>query len=221
MKKLVIKILPFLVAFGVGIILYIVTDRFISNVGLNNLLMNVAAGLVSIPLVFIFYDVINKITSRNLHNSLFESVTVEINTQLTDLIRELSHLVGKEEPDTISALDDFLELEHNEIYQMLKLNKGDIQILDEIKKQLVFEIHKTDTFDILSEKQIESILNIVKEITFLMKNLVQDEKKLNSIKHKKIIAMNVEYILDNLMTWIESGKKDALHNHARFSLIDK
>ena len=79
MKKFFIKILPFLVAFASGIFLYILTDKFIGDTGLNNLLINIASGLVSIPLVFIFYDGINQITSRNLHNSVFESVTVEIN----------------------------------------------------------------------------------------------------------------------------------------------
>ena len=54
MKKLFTKILPFLVAFLSGIILYLLTDKFISDVGLNNLLINVASGLVSIPLVLFF-----------------------------------------------------------------------------------------------------------------------------------------------------------------------
>lgn len=221
MKKLFIKILPFLVAFGTGIILYVVTDKFISDEGLNNLLINVSAGLVSIPLVFIFYDVINKLTSRNLHNSLFESVTVEINSQLIDLIRLLANLIGDSEPKNMTDLDDFLELENNEIYQKLQVDNMDISSLELIKQQLVFIIHKPATFDILTEKQISSILNVIKEITFLAKNLKQDEKVKKTAKHKKIIAMNMEYILDNLTSWIESGKKDALHNHARFSLLEK
>ncbi len=221
MKKLLIKILPFLVAFGTGVILYIVTDKFISDVGLNNLLINVSAGLVSIPLVFIFYDVINKLTSRNLHNTLFESVTVEINNQLIDLIHFLASLIGENDPQSMSDLDDFLELEHNEIYQKLKLNGVEFTSLETIKQQLVLVIHKPATFDILTDKQILAVLNVVKEITFLIKNLKQIEKIKNSVRYKKIIAMNIEYILDNLTSWIESGKKDALHNHARFSLFEK
>lgn len=221
MKKLFIKILPFWVAFASGILLYIVTDKFVSDVGLNNLLINVAAGLVSIPLVFIFYDVINKITSQKLHNSLFESVTIEINSQLIELIKELALLMDEKEPENMSSLEDFLSLEQSDILKSLKLGKVDIKKLEAIKQELVLEIHKPTSFDILSEKQISSILNIVKEITFLIKNIDQSNTAKGNTKHKKIIALNVEYILINLTTWIESGTKDAFHNHGRFSLTGK
>ncbi|MBQ8250919.1 MAG: hypothetical protein IJY92_03280 [Alphaproteobacteria bacterium] len=221
MKKLFIKILPFWVAFASGILLYIVTDKFVSDVGLNNLLINVAAGLVSIPLVFIFYDVINKITSQKLHNSLFESVTIEINSQLIDLIKELAALMDEKEPENMESLEDFLSLEQSDILKSLKLGKVDIKKLEAIKQELVLEIHKPTSFDILSEKQISSILNIVKEITFLIKNIDQSNTVKETTKHKKIIALNVEYIFINLTTWIESGTKDAFHNHGRFSLTRK
>jgi len=221
MKKLFIKILPFWVAFASGILLYIVTDKFVSDVGLNNLLINVAAGLVSIPLVFIFYDVINKITSQKLHNSLFESVTIEINSQLIDLIKELATLMDEKEPENMESLEDFLSLEQSDILKSLKLDKVDIKKLEAIKQKLVLEIHKPTSFDILSEKQISSILNIVKEITFLIKNIDHPNTVKETTKHKKIIALNVEYIFINLTTWIESGTKDAFHNHGRFSLTRK
>lgn len=218
MKKLFIKLLPFLVAFISGLILYTVTDKFIQDSGLNNLLINVAAGLVSIPLVFIFYDVINQITSRNLHNTLFESVSIDINNQLTLLINFICELLKINPPTNISELDDFLELESNEIYQKLTDTVADEKSLLQIKNELSDTIHKPVSFEILTEKQISAILNIVKEITFLSKNLnTLSEKK---SKQKKIIALNIEYIIDNIMIWIENGKKEALRNHGRFSLAN-
>lgn len=216
MKKLFTKILPFLVAFLSGIILYLLTDKFISDVGLNNLLINVASGLVSIPLVFIFYDVINKITSRKLHNTLFESVSVDINNQLTLLIDFICDLLQMKKPETLSELDDFLELENSEIYQKLQIKPIDEQVLRDIKTELTNIIHKPSTFEILTEKQISSLLNIVKEITFLIKNLNSFVDKKG--KHKKIISLNIEYIIENILVWIENGKKEALRNHGRFSM---
>lgn len=218
MKKLFIKILPFLVAFISGILLYTITDNFITDTGLNNLLINVAAGLVSIPLVFIFYDVINKITSRNLHNSLFESITIEINNQLIELISYLSNILNLKQPETLNELDDFLDLEQSEIYQNLPILPVKTEPLKDIKDQLMQVVHKPSSFEILTETQISALLNITKEISFLIKNLSKKSEKKNLSKHKKIIAMNIEYIITNLTTWIESGKKDAFHNHARFSL---
>lgn len=218
MKMLFIKILPYLVAFVSGIVLYFLTEKLITDSGLNNLMVNIASGLVSIPMVFIFYDVINKITSRNLHNSIFESVTFEINSQLVELITFISGLLGLSAPSVTEELDDFLELENNEIYQKLNPKNPNIKILEDIKSNLMNVIHKQTAFEILNEKQISSILNIIKEITFLIKNLNNPTKSKLSIKHKKIISLNIEYIINNLTTWIENGKKDAFSTHAHFSL---
>lgn len=220
MKMLFIKILPYLVAFISGIILYFLTEKLITDSGLNNLMVNIASGLVSIPMVFIFYDVINKITSRTLHNSIFESVTFEINSQLVELINFISVLLQINTPSVTEELDDFLELENNEIYQKLDIKKTDIKILETIKSNLMSVIHKQSSFEILNEKQISSILNIIKETTFLIKNLNLPEKSKLTAKQKKIIALNIEYIINNLTIWIENGKKDAFSTHARFSLTD-
>ena len=213
---LFIKILPYLVAFISGIILYFLTEKLITDSGLNNLMVNIASGLVSIPMVFIFYDVINKITSRTLHNSIFESVTFEINSQLVELINFISALLQINTPSVTEELDDFLELENNEIYQKLDIKKTDIKILENIKSNLMSVIHKQSSFEILNEKQISSILNIIKETTFLIKNLNLPEKSKLTAKQKKIIALNIEYIINNLTIWIENGKKDAFSTHARF-----
>lgn len=220
MKKFFIKILPFTVAFLSGVFLYIITDKFVTNAGLNNMLINVASGLVSIPMVFIFYDIINQISSRNLHNSLFESVTSEINSKLTTLIDEIAIILKIQPPETTEMLDDFLELDNNEIAQKIEINQNNIQNLMEIKGELTNQIHHNTTFEVLSEKQISSILNIIKEINFLIKNIKQYHSSKNKTKEKKVISLNIEYILDNLISWIESGKKDAFHNHAKFSLKD-
>lgn len=218
MKKLFIKILPYVVAFFTGILMYILTEKLITDSGLNNLMINIASGLVSIPTVFIFYDIINKLTSRNLHNSLFESVTFEINHQLTELINFICTLINISPPTTPTQLDDFLELDNEEIYHKLTIDKINTPYLTEIKTNLMTIIHKQTSFEILTEQQISAILNIIKEITFLIKNLNHMETNKNQTKLKKVVSSNIEYLIDNLTTWIESGKKDAFNNHARFSL---
>ena len=220
MKKLLIKILPYLVAFVTGIVMYILTQKFITDTGLNNLFVNIASGLVSIPTVFIFYDVINKITSRNLHNLVFESVTLEVNTQLIELIDCLCHMLHMEKPSSIEELDDFLELDEDEIYRQIVLQKDHIVLLEDIKKNLTLILHKPSFFDIVTEQQMSSLLNIVKEITFLIKDMTQFFETSNKIKYKKIISQTIEKIIDNLTIWIESGQKDAFHHHARFKIME-
>lgn len=220
MKKLLIKILPYLVAFLTGILLYVFAQKVVTDSGLNNLLVNIASGLVSIPLVFIFYDVINKITSRNLHNLVFESITLEINTQLIELIDCICIMIHRQKTTSSTDLDDFLELEYEEIYHQITLNKKSISFLEEIKKNLTLIIHKPSFFDILTEQQMTALLNITKEVTFLIKDIKQSTLKTNKTKYKKITSQTIEKIIDNLTIWIESGQKDAFNHHARFTLTD-
>lgn len=218
MKKLLIKILPYFVAFMTGITVYLLTEKLIKDSGLNNLLINVASGLISIPLVFIFYEVISKITSRNLHNSLFESVTFEINTHLVDLVNILCTLLNRPNLKNVQDLDDFLNLESNEISQILSLKNTQITTpLYTVKENLTTLIHKQTSFEILSEEQITSVLNIIKEISILIKNMNQQISPKQKTHLKKILAQDIERIIDNITLWIESGKKDAFQNHARFS----
>lgn len=216
MKKLFIKILPYLVALASGIGLYIFADTSIQEVGLNNLMINVASGLVSIPLVFIFYDTINKLTSQNLHNSVFKSVTFEINNQLSLLIETLANALNAKTPETTEELEAFLELDENEVKASLKnLNT---ETLETIKLNLTNIIHKQTSLEILSEPQITSILNIIKEITYLIKNAKQTNASKNNKTH---LSLNILYILDNLSSWIENGEKDAFKNHTQFNLSKK
>lgn len=218
MKKLIIKILPYFVALMTGITVYLLTETLIKDSGLNNLLINIASGLISIPLVFVFYEVINKITSRNLHNSLFESVTFEINTHLVNLINILCAALNHPNLKNVQDLDDFLNLDSNDISQILSLKNTQITTpLYTVKENLTTIIHKQSSFEILSEEQIASILNIIKEISILIKNMSQQIPLKQRTHFKKLLAQDIERIIDNITLWIESGKKDAFQNHARFS----
>ena len=67
-------------------------------------------------------------------------------------------------------------------------------------------IHKQSSFEILNEKQISSILNIIKETTFLIKNLNLPEKSKLTAKQKKTLNKKKEKVLDERVKQVSKRK---------------
>lgn len=215
MKRLLIQILPYFVALTAGVLLYLFGVDLVQDADLNNMIINIASGLISIPMVFICYDVVNKITSRKLHNSLFMNVTFDINGYLIQLINTVRGLLGKKDALTAQSMNAFLDLGSIEINELLQINSQAAQVLDDIKNKLGDIIHKDTTLEILSEGQITTLLDVTKNAGLLAKG-IEYAITHKSLKHKKNLVMNVERIVDSISTWLEDGEREALEDHAQF-----
>lgn len=215
MERLFIQILPYFVALTAGILIYLFGVDMVQDADLNNMIINIASGLISIPMVFICYEVVNKITSRKLHNSLFMDVTFDINGLLIQLINTVRGLLGKNDPLTEQSMDAFLDLGSMEIEEMLQIDSSKASLLEDLKNKLNDIIHKDTTLEILNEGQITTLLNVTKNTGLLAKGL-EFAAHHKSLKNKKNLVMNIVGIIDGLSIWLEDGEREALENHAQF-----
>lgn len=215
MKRLFVQILPYFVALAAGTLIYLFGVDMVQNANLNNMIINIASGLISIPMVFICYEVVNKITSRKLRNSLFMNVTFDINGLLIQLINTVRGLLGKKDALTAQSMDAFLDLGTVEIEDRLQTDPSKAPVLDTLKNKLDDIIHKDSTLEILSESQISTLLNITKNTGLLSKG-IEFAAHHKSMRHKKGLALNIENIIGGLSTWLEDGEREALENHAQF-----
>ena len=215
MKRLFIQILPYFVALSAGIIIYLFGVDMVKDANLNNMIINIASGLISIPMVFICYEVVNKITSRKLHNSLFMNVTFDINGLLIQLINTVRGLLGEKDALTAQSMNAFLDLGSLEIEQMLQIDASKAAVLDNLKDKLNDILHKDSTLEILNEGQITTLLSVTKNTGLLAKGIELNVNHKN-FQHKKNLAINVENIINGISTWLEDGEREALENHAQF-----
>lgn len=215
MKRLFIQILPYFVALSAGIIIYLFGVDMVKDANLNNMIINIASGLISIPMVFICYEVVNKITSRKLHNSLFMNVTFDINGLLIQLINTVRGLLGEKDALTAQSMNTFLDLGSLEIEQMLQIDASKAAVLDNLKDKLNDILHKDSTLEILNEGQITTLLSVTKNTGLLAKGIELNVNHKN-FQHKKNLAVNVENIINGISTWLEDGEREALENHAQF-----
>lgn len=65
MRKLILRLLPYVICVLTGIVIFFV-ERFTLNPDVQNLVLNISSGLISVPFVFISYELVKNVTERKL-----------------------------------------------------------------------------------------------------------------------------------------------------------
>ena len=221
MKRFLVGILPYMIALAVGVIIYIVADTAVKDEGLNSLFVNIASGLISIPLVFISYEAISKMTSRNLRNSLFQSIISEINGSIENLIRQMAIILNLKRSTLTDLFQAFTDMDDDDIREKLHAGKIDVAELEKINTSLNQTAHKQAAIEILSESQTMTILTLSKEVHELSKKAKFSKNKASpSPATKKEMVKNIVNIGNLTQTWAESIEKDVAENHARIKTTE-
>lgn len=65
MRKLLLRLLPYIICVLTGIVIFFV-ERFTLNPDVQSLVLNISSGLISVPFVFISYELVKNFTERKL-----------------------------------------------------------------------------------------------------------------------------------------------------------
>ena len=96
MKKFLLRILPYLISIFIGLVIFFIVQKIeYDNENISNLLINISSDLLSIPFVFISYEVISRICNKDLKNALFKSTSFEINSIIFNIVNDMRFLVEK------------------------------------------------------------------------------------------------------------------------------
>ena len=69
MQKFYLRVLPYIISLFVGIIIFALVD-YITNPNWQNLILNISAGLISVPLIFICYEFIKNISEQKIKSKI-------------------------------------------------------------------------------------------------------------------------------------------------------
>lgn len=89
--KQLIKIVPFLSASILGVILYLFS--LMQDENLKSLLINISAAFIGIPLIFFGHDVIKRKSQQKLTREIFDYAKVQIDKEIFALINQLMKYV--------------------------------------------------------------------------------------------------------------------------------
>jgi len=91
LKRLLIKSFPYLTSLTAGILLLLIGTRFKGDY--KGLLINIAATLLAVPLLFLIYELAKGFSSRKLNKELFEYAKMQIDRETLSIVKHLMKIV--------------------------------------------------------------------------------------------------------------------------------
>lgn len=221
MNTFLLKILPYGIALGVGAVIYVVTELHLAHLPLYGLLVGVASGLLSIPLIFISYEAIGKICSRKLRNTLFEHLSHEINGLMIDILGQLRTLVGDEGPLSPDHLDDLLETDEQTLAAQLRLDDIDTAELLRLRDEIMVSIqrHSHSSFEPLSAEEMHTVLSIRKEAGIVAREVEHQRQFPHAQRDFSHLAADLHRLFGYIAEWLEECDEEALASHRNFRFL--
>lgn len=212
LKNLFLRLLPYFISMVAGYVIYMLSLKYVNDTEFSGLLSNIAAGLLSIPLVFISYELVNDICTRDIKNSMLKNLIFEINYPVIEIIKTTQTMLGLPQ-----------EIDEDALYNLMRKTKKFIKANLQIKKQFadnftqdkdkLFQLtHNNPNLGVLSDAQIKALMMINKYITIIAKAI--EGKNAN----KLLIEENIYLLLGALNKWMDLVEEDAIINHHDYTL---
>ncbi len=134
-KKVIYNFLPYLVCIITSYIFFITSKKLESDY--KNVIQGLSGAFISIPLLYIIYELAKKFSQKKLNKELFEYAKMQIDSEILSIINQIMKIVFpyNKISSSFKAINEFLSQKQNQIISILKNEK----YLDELAK-LIIEI---------------------------------------------------------------------------------
>ena len=120
-RTVFLKSLPYLMSIAGGIVLYTEAIDNAPNSNIRDLVINVSASLLSIPLVFLLYDYTNSRIANQMKQTMINSMTDKLNVLMLNIIILLRESMGVRSKLTTENLNRMLIWRAPEISRQVKI----------------------------------------------------------------------------------------------------
>ena len=152
-----LKMIPYVLSIAGGLVLFIVTKDDVHDPNVTDLINNIAASLLSIPLVFLLYDYSNYRVSKQLKKTMADSVGDKINIILLRLTIIIREIIGARGKLTFASLNNMGDLGTSHIATRLKITPNTLNRLHAVHDELHNFIYNGANANVLSGDQIQSL----------------------------------------------------------------
>ncbi|MBR3511254.1 MAG: hypothetical protein IKN73_04305 [Alphaproteobacteria bacterium] len=185
--NIVLKSIPYVLSIAGGVIVFDISQKYLHSPGWIDLMDNVAASLLAIPLVFLFYDYSNFLITRRVHKHQHTNLINTLDGYLFKILAQMKNIIGLERIEV--PMQDI-----NLNYKKLNL---DMKYLRAIRKQLVLLedlLYKSDKIEVLDPQHTQVLSFIAQEL-----NQILNECKYHN--SPKEIARYIETTLSMIDDW--------------------
>ena len=187
LMNFLLKSIPYVLSIAGGVFVFDFSQQYLHDAGWIDLMDNVAASLLAIPLVFLFYDYSNFLVTRRVHKHQHTNLINTLDDILFKILAQMKNIIG-----LIRIEVPMQDINLN--YKKLNL---DVKYLRNIRKQLnALEdlLYKSDKIEVLDPQHTQILSFIAQEL-----NQILNECKYHN--SPKEIARYIETTLSMIDDW--------------------
>ena len=202
-RDVFLKSLPYLLSITGGIILYTGAIDNSPNDNIRDLVINVSASLLSIPLVFLLYDYTNSRINRQMKRHMANSVGDRLNDLMINMILLLREVLSVRSKPTTENINRMLSWRTTEISPRLKITDSVIEKMHKYHDDLDTLLYRNSQTDILSSEQVQILSSLARAMTHFI-----NENKFHKNRH--VSAKYLEIIMTKVLDWLDIDTVAAL-----------
>ena len=182
-----LKSIPYILSIVGGVIVFDLSKDYLHDPNWIDLMNNVAASLLAIPLVFLFYDYSNFLITRRMHKHQHIAVISVLDGYLLKILSDMKNIIGL----------THIEVPMQDINLNYKKLNLDAKYIRSIRKQLdnlENLLYKSDKIEVLDPQHTQILSFIAQELN----QILNEYKYHNSPKE---IARYIETTLSMIDDW--------------------
>ena len=182
-----LKSIPYVLSIAGGVIVFDLSKDYLHDPNWIDLMNNVAASLLAIPLVFLFYDYSNFLITRRMHKHQHIAVISVLDGYLLKILSDMKNIIGL----------THIEVPMQDINLNYKKLNLDAKYIRSIRKQLdnlENLLYKSDKIEVLDPQHTQILSFIAQELN----QILNEYKYHNSPKE---IARYIETTLSMIDDW--------------------
>ena len=204
LRDFLLKMIPYVLSIAGGLVLFIVTKDDIHDPSVTDLINNIAASLLSIPLVFLLYDYSNYRVSKQLKKTLADNMGDKINVLLLKLIMVIRQIIGVRGKLTFTALNNMGDISISRMASRLKISSASMKSLQECRNDLDNLIYHNANSNVLSADQVQTLSTLMREISQLI-------NEHNFRRNRRAGAKYIKNIIGHITDWMDADAFASMH----------
>ncbi len=199
-----LKSLPYLLSIAGGVVLYTGAIDNSPNANVRDLVINVSASLLSIPLVFLLYDYTNNRIANQMKKNLLNSMTDKLNILMVNIIMVLRAGMSVRTKLTVENLNRMLMWRASDISPRLQITPHLLELLHTYHNDLDTLLYRGAQTGALDSEQIHILSALARDMAHLI----------NENKFRRSRTMSAKYvanIMSHILDWLDSDSVAALH----------
>lgn len=187
LNNLLLKSIPYVLSIAGGIFVFDFSQDYLRDPNWIDLSNNVAASLLSIPLVFLFYEYSNYLVTRRMNKRQHLKLINEVDNCLLKILSQMKNIVGL-------ARIEVPMRDINLNYKTLNVDKKYLRTIRNQLNNLEDILYKSDKISVLDPQHTQILSFIVQEL-----NQILNECKYNNSLRE--IARYIETTLSIIDDW--------------------